>query len=268
MSVLLNCNTRVHSPDHIIVSSIIDTVCSQTFLVYKFFIHDPLLDNTDDNQHTEDDEDEDGDNKIWFQGRFFPTAITDDESCESKCSNSSSIKNNMDSWGILAETGANDVDDCLLCPDGGYRILDLTFIRQSPPVNQARKNKQYRRRWTAHDLVWTGGNMMALATEDYSLPLSSSSSSSKMKKKEVNRNDDSAHPFVNFEPSKLVEGKLALELASKYFPQMVRRLQVLDIMEDGNGGRSLHDIMVLIGQMQVSAPAAFVASPPRRGNDD
>ena len=263
----LNCNTRVVSPDHI-VSSIIDTVSSQTFLVYKFFIHDPLLDNTDDNQHTEDDEDEDGDNKIWFQGRFFPSAITDDESRESKCSNSSSIKNNMDSWGILAETGANDVDDCLLCPDGGYRILDLTFIRKSPPVNQTRKNNQYRRRWTAHDLVWTGGNMMALATEDYSLPLSSSSSSSKMKKKEVNRNDDSAHPFVNFEPSKLVEGKLALELASKYFPQMVRRLQVLDIMEDGNGGRSLHDIMVLIGQMQVSAPAAFVASPPRRGNDD
>ena len=53
-----------------------------------------------------------------------------------------------------------------------------------------------------------------------------------------------------------------------YFPQMVRRLQVLDIMEDGNGGRSLHDIMVLIGQMQVSAPAAFVASPPGWGNDD
>lgn len=195
--------------------------------------------------------------------------MTDDEGCESKNNNSNSgIKNNMDSWGILAETGENDVDDCLLCPDGGYRLLDLTFIRKSPPVNQTRKNNQYRRRWTAHDLVWTGGNMMALTTEDYSLPLSSSSSSSKMKKKEVNRNDDSAHPFVNFEPSKLVEGKLALELASKYFPQMVRRLQVLDIMEDGNGGRSLHDIMVLVGQMQVSAPAAFVASPPGWGNDD
>ena len=76
-------------------------------------------------------------------------------------------------------------------------------------------------------------------------------------------------PFVNFEPCKLVEGKPAIELAAKYFPLLVRRLQVRDIIEDGIGSdRSLEDAMVLIGKMQASAPASFVAATSAVGVDD
>lgn len=179
------------------------------------------------------------------------------------------VNNCIDSWGILAETGANDVDDCLLCPDGGYRILDLTFLRRAGNGKGVSVKEKYRRRWTARDLVWTGGNMMALTTEDYSLPLPSSMSMSKKKKNNSGSADHDQAPFVNFEPCKLVEGKPAIELAAKYFPLLVRRLQVRDMIEDGIGsGGRLEDVMVLIGNMQVSAPASFVAATSAVGDDD
>lgn len=237
----------------------------------QFFIHDPLFDNSDvsdDVDYGKISEEErsiiGGGKKIWFQGRFFPS-VGEGES-------RTDYYSSMESWGILAETGANDADDCLLCPDGGYRILDMTFLRQSENIQGVSKeggrtdNKQplpqfqFRRRWTVRDLIWTGGNMMALATEDYSLPLPTSS----MLNKKISLNHDTV-PCVNFEPFKLLEGNPAIELASKYFPQLVRRLQVRDIIEDGDGigARSLDHAMVLIGDMQVSGPASFVAKPPR-----
>ncbi len=107
--------------------------------------------------------------------------------------------------------------------------------------------------------------MMALATENYSLSLPLSS----MSKKKNNTNGNASHdqaPWVNFEPSKLIQGKFAMSLASKYFPQLVRRLQVRDIMEDGIAGRSLDDAMILIGNMHVSAPASFVTYDRHGGN--
>jgi len=246
------------------------------FCALQFFIHDPLLDNNDENGVAdEEDENEEGNerNKIWFQGRFFPSAVSDGQIIEANTimnnhHNTPDDNNCIDSWGILAETGANDVDDCLLCPDGGYRILDLTFLRRAGKNGKdvSEVKEKYRRRWTARDLVWTGGNMMALTTEDYSLPLSSSMS------RKNNNNGSADHdqvPFVNFEPCKLVEGKPAIELAAKYFPLLVRRLQVRDIIEDGIGSdRSLEDAMVLIGKMQASAPASFVAATSAVGVDD
>ncbi len=107
--------------------------------------------------------------------------------------------------------------------------------------------------------------MMALATENYSLSPPPSLMSKKKNNTNGNANHDQA-PWVNFEPWKLIQGKFAISLASKYFPQLVRRLQVRDIMEDGTAGRSLDDAMVLIGNMQVSAPASFVTAPP--GGED
>ena len=92
--------------------------------------------------------------------------------------------------------------------------------------------------------------MMALATEEYSLPPSTK-----------NDNAKEYAPFLNFEPYKLVEGESAIGLASKYFPMLVRRLQVRDIMDErDDGSRSLDDVMVIIGEMQVSVPASFVVA--------
>ena len=83
---------------------------------------------------------------------------------------------------------------------------------------------------------------------------------------------------VRFEPSRLVEGNNAMAIASRYFPAMAKRLRICDvIVGDGHNvlrsplsplcSKSSRDAeedvgenapMVIIGDMEVSAPVSFV----------
>lgn len=95
--------------------------------------------------------------------------------------------------------------------------------------------------------------MMRLSTDPYSL--SSSATSLRM--------DENG---VKFEPKTLMEGEKAMEIASKYFPSLVKRLQIHKLMnEEGTGttptssSSSLcDDAMVVIGDMSIVAPKSFV----------
>jgi len=78
-------------------------------------------------------------------------------------------------------------------------------------------------------------------------------------------------PGAKFEPRRLMDGRKARGVAEKYFPEMVKRLRIRDVMmmdEDGGGGEDDDDddndaatnseAMVIIGDMEVVAPTSFV----------
>lgn len=93
--------------------------------------------------------------------------------------------------------------------------------------------------------------MMRLSTDPYSL----SSSAAPLP---MNENG------VKFEPKTLMEGDKALVVASKYFPSMVKRLQIHNLMNDegvetaSSSVSCCDDIMVIIGDMSIVAPKSFV----------
>ncbi|KAL7542152.1 hypothetical protein ACHAXR_011552 [Thalassiosira sp. AJA248-18] len=237
----------------------------------QFFIHDPRPGN----ETSADDKDE---SKIWFQGRFFPsrgvaeqqhtnngrsrrhrnspTSVLSSERFVASSIRGNSSSTTLNSWGLLAVQNAI-IDECLTCSEGGYRELDLTFIRQKTTASSTtrmsmKKKKEKKVRWVAQDVVWTGGNMMMLSSDPYS-PSSLS---------------NATEPGVKFEPQKLMEGRKAMEVATKYFPSMVKRLRIHKVTNDESldydgkdSGSSLEDdddVMVLIGDMEVVAPVSFV----------
>jgi len=69
---------------------------------------------------------------------------------------------------------------------------------------------------------------------------------------------------VKFEPKTLMEGDKAMDVASKYFPSLVKRLQIHNLM-NGEGtdtatssSSSCDDVMVIVGDMSIVAPKSFV----------
>ena len=200
-----------------------------------FFVHDPnpdIGDNQDDSGEVGDDDsssDGDDENTTWFQGRFFPRLGI--ASPVSVTTTSPIVK----SWGLLAQQKLV-VDECLRCEEGGYRELDLTLIRHvASPFTGKKKTV----RWVAEDLQWTGGDMMRLATDSMMSSL---------------REDQTG---CKFEPATLMGGKKAMDVATKYFPSLVRQLT------DGNDDIDLSDALVVIGDMEVVAPASFVSKGKR-----
>ena len=159
------------------------------------------------------------------------------------------------SWGLLATQNVV-VDECLTCSEGGYRELDITFIQQRKKQssnyasmrssNNGTSNNKKKVRWTSQDVVWTGGNMMMLSTDPYTSSTTSISID---------------EPGVKFDTQKLMEGEKAIEVATKYFPSMVKRLQIHNVTNDNDDestDKMMDDAMILIGDMEVVAPVGFV----------
>lgn len=227
-----------------------------------FFLHDPNSVNKDNDEEQDNDGDSDS-NKPWFQGRFFPSFGVSNNNQDNDHNNRvsptsvvsgqhllPSSSSSMNSWGLLAVQNAVE-DECLLDDCGGYRELDLTIIRNKPPssrnivgrnTNNSNSNKL---RWVINDIDWTGGNMMRLTTDPYSglttLPM-----------------DENG---MSFDPKTLLEGDKAIQFASKYFPSLVKRLRIQNLMnEEGTGASSstTDDAMVIIGDMTIVASQSFV----------
>lgn len=233
-----------------------------------FFLHDPRA--ADSNNKSEEDGNVGDGNKPWFQGRFFPSFGLSSNN-GSRASPTSVVASSdqqqplstisppltSSSWGLLAVQNAID-DECLLDDCGGYRELDLTIIRNKPnthyrlsrPSSAASASNNNKLRWTVENVEWTGGDMMRLSTDPYSL--SSSAASLPM--------DENG---VKFEPKTLMEGDKAMAIASKYFPSMVKRLQIHNLMNDegeesASSSTFCDDILVIIGDMSIVAPKSFV----------
>ncbi len=227
-----------------------------------FFLHDP---NSAINKDNDEEQDNDGDtsNKPWFQGRFFPSFGMSNNNNNQNNDHNKRVSptsvvsgqhllppsSSMNSWGLLAVQNAVE-DECLLDDCGGYRELDLTIIRNKPAssrniVGRNANTNSNKLRWVISDIDWTGGNMMRLTTDPYSglatLPM-----------------DENG---MAFDPKTLLEGDKAIQFASKYFPSLVKRLQIQNLMnEEGTGASSstTDDAMVIIGDMTIVASQSFV----------
>jgi hypothetical protein len=196
-----------------------------------FFLHDVNSDLRDDDEADIKNDDRDGaeENLNWFQGRFFPStlAASSPTSITSSCSTNFVSK----SWGLLG-VQKHVQDECLRCSEGGYRELDLTFIRHVNTGVGARKKAI---RWNATDLTWTGGDMMRLSS-DYAL-----------------RDSETG---VKFEPTTLIDGDQALDIGRKYFPKLMSQLS-----DEKSADEYELETLVVIGSMEVVVPVDFV----RRG---
>jgi hypothetical protein len=235
-----------------------------------FFLHDPRAANNNNNNK---DEDNDGDDKPWFQGRFFPSlGLSPNNGSRnggSRASPTSVVSgqqqllstSSSSSWGLLAVQNSIE-DECLLDDCGGYREIDLTIIRNKPNYHYrssrpaassaaaATSTGSNKLRLVIENIEWKGGDMMRLSSDPYSL--SSSVASLPM--------DENG---VNFEPKTLMEGDKAMGIASKYFPSLVKRLQIHKLMnEEGttptSSSSSCDDAMVIVGDMSIVAPKSFV----------
>lgn len=233
-----------------------------------FFLHDPrAADNNNKDEEEEEDNDGDDTNKPWFQGRFFPSfglSSNNDSNDGSRVSPTSVVSgqqqllstssSSSSSWGLLAVQNAIE-DECLLDDCGGYRELDLTIIRNKPtnPYRLSRPSSSSsstntknntKIRWVIENVEWTGGDMMRLSTDPYSLSSSAASSLSM---------DENG---VKFEPETLMEGDKAMGVASKYFPSLVKRLQIHKLTNEE--GTEEEEAMVIVGDMSIVAPKSFL----------
>jgi hypothetical protein len=137
-------------------------------------------------------------NPSWFQGYFFQGTTT---------------------WGILCEQ--QEVDDCLQCADGGYRVLNVTLHTYSGGVDSPEKI-------VIRNVEWTGGDMMRLLQ---------------------------AEGQLRMEPTQLYTAEKAVPLTKSLFKTLLRKLshesdpdkeqQVLDI---------LPDVAIIMGEMKVMVP--------------
>jgi hypothetical protein len=137
-------------------------------------------------------------NPHWFQGYFFQGSTT---------------------WGILCEQ--QEVDDCLQCADGGYRVLKVTLHTFSGGVNVPEKI-------VIRNVEWTGGDMMRLLQVEGQLRM---------------------------EPKQLYTAEKAVPLTKSLFKNLLRKLshesdpdmeqQVLEIVPD---------VAIIMGEMKVMVP--------------
>ena len=192
-----------------------------------FFLHDANSDLRDTDN--DDDAGKVGDdyNLTWFQGRFFPSTLPTYSPTSIISPNSFVSK----PWGLLG-IQKHVQDECLRCSEGGYREVDLTFIRHAGIGVDGQKKAI---RWKQRELTWTGGDMMRLSS-DYALRESETG--------------------VRFDPCTLIDGLKALEIGRKYFPNLMNEL--ISSQEETE-----IEALIVIGKMEVVLPMEFV----RKGSE-
>lgn len=144
-------------------------------------------------------------NPDWFQGYFFPH---NDSSCLPD-----SLAPKTKPWGLLAVQ--EEVDDCLVCQDGGYRRLTLKVYRPGVDRNKAVEFK---------GVDWTGGDMIILG-----------------------------HDRLSMETEQFIGGKSSLSYIQRYFQGLVDRLRAqCEVNEEQAVVEWLPDIAVVKGEMTMA----------------
>ena len=160
----------------------------------------------------------------WFQGHFIP---------------SSHNMNKVSTFGILA-VEYEDVDECLICSDGGYREIYMTILSSKVKADRgenddSRGNNKERRKLEVHQLECTGGDMLRISSKESS------------QKKELGIQ-------VLFEADRIFTGKKAALLVQKYFSSLVSN----ESMSNDSVLDLLPDCAVVTGDMELKVPASFV----------
>jgi hypothetical protein len=94
-------------------------------------------------------------NPQWFQGYFVPKM------------------GSKKPWGLLAQQ--EEIDECLVCSDGGYRRISLTIYTSKINKNNDKlsslltttETKSSQQKNIIQGIDWTGGDMMTLFHPDY-----------------------------------------------------------------------------------------------------
>ena len=220
---LTSCHVKKRKPNASSVSANVSSESLQRVKGYAiFFLHDANSDLRNEGENEND--------LNWFQGRFFPSIALTETSPTSVATSSTYTSK---SWGLLG-VQKHVQDECLRCEEGGYRELDLTFIRHT----NYRVGKKKTLRWKVDRLTWTGGDMMRLSS-DYTL--------------------SDNQTGVKFESRTLLNGRRAFEMGKKYFPKLVNRLADGDLSDNDEGFEAL----VVVGTLDVVLPSDFV----RRGSE-
>jgi hypothetical protein len=153
-------------------------------------------------------------NPDWFQGYFFPSNTT---SATPSSSSSSS------SWGLLAVQ--KELDECLQCSEGGYRVIDLTVTMSASSSGSSNKKKV-----KLLDIEWTGGDMMDLKGN---------------------------HADIEMQPDRLLTGQAAASSMERFFSGLLRTLRAaLDEpdMQDLPVLSLLPDAAIVTGSMTLFLP--------------
>lgn len=131
-----------------------ETVCGKAIIL----LHDPQPD--------------------WFQGYLF---FDEDASSNGR---------DQRPWGLLAEL--QEIDECLYCSEGGYRVVQMTTY---PPGS---------RKVQIPELVeWTGGDMMLLRSRS----------------------------ALSFQAQKVLAGKKAVPYVKGVFSSILRKLETSDVLD-------------------------------------
>ena len=141
------------------------------------------------------------DDPSWMQGYFV-------------------IRGRKKPWGLLAVVQPN-LDDCLVCADGGYRRITLNIY----PFETNRK--RLKKTVVLRDIEWTGGDMIRLSSES-----------------------------VIVESEKLLTGRQAIPTVQKYFASILRRLNP-SYRNPSSGEEILKwipNVMVVTGFMSIKLP--------------
>jgi hypothetical protein len=160
-------------------------------------------------------------NPDWFQGYFFHQQETTGDTAASLMSSST-----RKAWGLLCEQ--QELDDCLQCAEGGYRVLRLTVYPFGG--GQVRTPKKV----VIPDVEWTGGDMMRLLHAD---------------------------GRVNMDPQQLLTDQKAVPFVKGIFGSLLHKLKALRKDEpaeqdEESGGvlELLPDVAIVMGTMEIILP--------------
>jgi len=155
----------------------------------------------------------------WFQGYIF---FRDDSTTETNGNEREGDKSRRP-WGFLAEQ--QEIDECLYCSEGGFRVVNLTFYPPSGTIASGPKTRQAIT--FPKSIEWTGGDMVRLHS-----PSSDRDSTSQL----------------SFQPDQILTGKKAIPYVKGIFQGVVKNLDTEDILD------VLPDVAVVLGSMNVDLP--------------
>lgn len=139
-------------------------------------------------------------NPDWFQAYFFTDS--------------------GETWGLLGVQ--KDIDECLQCTEGGYRVIDLK-LTTSP-------QRQHNKTTTFRNIEWTGGDMMDLKGKD-----------------------------ITMQAEKIYTEAAAVPILEQLFPALLRRVRAETTVEEHE--EPMDDVLnffpelaIVVGEMEMTLP--------------
>lgn len=173
-------------------------------------------------------------NPEWFQGYFFH------ERTSSPPANTPFFPSTRKAWGLLGEQ--QEIDDCLKCAEGGYRVISLTVY----PFRDSSQGHTTPTKVVIPDVEWTGGDMVRLLQ---------------------------AEGRVRLEPQQLWTEEKAVPYVQGVFGSLVRQLAALQDQDEVGANdasarsksseKALHagvleimpDVAIVVGAMELVLPS-------------